>query len=173
MTRYWAIRTDTRNNTEYIWRELQAGRLRQGWSRRPDEDLEVIDEIRRVGGRLTEGQQQAWRRNRRLLSSQPDGVSVGDVVVLLHLPAYGLLTFARVTGDYRFSIDEGRNWMGKPDFGNILPVEIIGDPVSKWEAALSDDFRRRLRPMPPMWSLNPVGSEIERLLKISDGDSRR
>ncbi len=38
----WGIRTDTEHNTPYIWRELEARRLRQGWGRRPEEDLEVI-----------------------------------------------------------------------------------------------------------------------------------
>jgi hypothetical protein len=165
VTRYWAVRTDTRNNTDYIWRELQEGRLRQGWSRRSDEDLEVIEELRRLGGRLTLGQQEAWRRNRRLLSSQPGGVSVGDFVVLPHLPGRGMATLARVTGPYRFSIDDGRNWMGKPDFGNILPVQISSVPISRYDPALTDDLRRRLRPRMPMWSLDPVGSEIEDLVR--------
>ena len=49
--RYWAMRTDQARRA-FIWRELQAGRMRQGWGIRPDDNLENLQRIRRTGGRL-------------------------------------------------------------------------------------------------------------------------
>ena len=164
MTHFWAIRTDTGNNRPYIWSELQSGRLRQGWSRRPDEDLEVIEEMLRIGGRLTAGQKEAWRRNRLLIGTQEGGVAPGDYLVLPHLPTHGLLTVVVVNGAYRFSIDSGRNWLGRPDFGNILPVKIVSAPISRYDPSVSHELRRRLRPRQPMWRLDQVGREIELLV---------
>ena len=78
MTRYWAMRTDTRHNTEYLWRELTAGRLRQGWGYRPDQNLNVISRLRLEGGRLNDHQKVTWRGNRRLLPTERDAVRLGD-----------------------------------------------------------------------------------------------
>jgi hypothetical protein len=160
VTRYWAIRTDSRNNTPWLWNELQDGRLRQGWSRRPDEDLEVVEEVRRIGGRLTDGQRETWRRSRRLLSSQ-GGVNVGDLVVTPHLPQFGTWTIVRVVGPYRFSIDDGRNWLGRPDFGHILPVEVVTRPVPWRDPAVPQSLQRAMRVRQPMWSLDPVAEAVE------------
>src|SRR3954453_23774824 len=101
MPRYWAIRTD-QSRRPFFWSELHAGRLRQGWGYRPELNLENLAETRRRGGRLAKYQQDAWRGNRRLLPSQPDSMQVGDIVVFLHLPRYGVWSIARVTGSYRF-----------------------------------------------------------------------
>ena len=74
MTHWWGIRTDTEHNTPYIWHELRLGRLRQGWGRRPDEDLEVIADRLAAGLTLDVGQRQTWRGNRRLLPTERDAV---------------------------------------------------------------------------------------------------
>ena len=129
MTRYWGIRTDTEHNTTYIWRELHAGRVRQGWGRRAEEDLGFIADRLAAGGSLDAGQRQTWRGNRRLLPTERDAVTVDDVAVLPHLPRYGFWTIVRVVGAYRYSIDDGRNFLGKTDFGHVVPVDFISDPI--------------------------------------------
>jgi hypothetical protein len=86
VVRYWALRTD-QSRRAWIWSELKAGRLRQGWGISPDDNLEVLAAIRRRGGRLEGFLQEVWRGNRRLLPSQPDSMQVGDIVVFLHIPA--------------------------------------------------------------------------------------
>jgi HJR/Mrr/RecB family endonuclease len=163
MTRYWAIRTDTRNNTPYIWRELQAGRLRQGWGRRPEEDLEHLAAMRAAGQRLDEDQRQTWRGNRRLLPMEDGAVTVGDLVIAPHVPRYGLWTILRVTGPYRYSIDDGRNWMGKPDFGHILPVAIVTDPIPWHDPAIPSRLGRAMRFRQRMRNLDPFASDVEEL----------
>lgn len=167
MTRYWALRTDQARRS-FFWSELQAGRLRQGWGYRPDLNLENLAEIRRRGGRLAKYQQDAWRGNRRLLPSQPDSMQVGDIVVFLHLPRYGVWSIARVTGGYRFEIStQGNAVDGTPDYGHIRDVELLTDEggVDPIREGASDGLRRAMRPRIRMWSLDGHGEEIDRLLR--------
>lgn len=169
MTRYWALRTD-QSRRPWIWSELQAGRLRQGWGTTPDLDLENLAGIVERGGRLEALQREAWRGNRRLLPSQPDSMQVGDVVVFLHLPGHGVWSVARVTGGYRFEIStQGNSWDGTPDYGHIREVELLTneraiDPVRD---GVSEALRRSMRPMIRMWSIDMYGQEIERLVRPS------
>ena len=166
MTRYWAIRTDQARRS-FIWSELQAGRLRQGWGYRPDLNLENLAEIRRRGGRLAKYQQDAWRGNRRLLPSQPDSMQVGDIVVLLHLPRYGVWSIARVTGGYRYEIStQGNAVDGTPDYGHIRDVELLTDErgVDPVREGVSDGLWRSMRPQSRMWSLDAHGDDIARLI---------
>jgi hypothetical protein len=166
MPRYWALRTDQARRA-FIWRELQAGRLRQGWGYRPELDLENLAQLRHRGVKLAKYQQDAWRGNRRLLPSEPGSMQTGDIVVLLHLPGYGSWSIARVTGGYRFEIsDEPNDVDGTPDYGHIRPVELLtGDPIDPRSDIVSDDLRRAMRPRIRMWSLDGHGEEIDRLIR--------
>ena len=165
MPRYWALRTDRR---AFFWRELQAGRLRQGWGYRPELDLENLELLRRRGVKLRKYQQDAWRGNRRLLPSQPDSMQTGDIAVLLHLPEYGSWSIARVTGGYRFEIsNEPNNVDGTPDYGHIRPVELLtGEhPIDAGTDEVSDALRWAMRNRIRMWSLDEHGEEIDRLVR--------
>lgn len=166
MTRFWALRTDQQRH-EFIWGELQAGRLRQGPGYRPDLDLEHLADLRRRGVRLPTYQQDAWRGNRRLLPSQPDSMQVGDIVVFLHLPRYGVWSIARVTGGYRYEVPtQGNAVDGAPDYGHICDVELLTDErgIDPVREGASDAIRRAMRPMIRMWSLDAHGEQITRLL---------
>jgi len=165
MTRYWALRTDQERRS-FIWSELRAGRLRQGWGYAPELDLELLAEMRRQGGRLAKYQQEAWRGNRRLLPSQPGSMQVGDIVVFLHLPRYGVWSIARVTGGYRYRISaQGNAVDGTPDYGHIRDVELLTDQrgVDPVREGVSDALRRSMRPAMRMWSIDAHGAEIIRL----------
>ncbi len=166
MTRYWAIRTDQQRR-EFLWGELLAGRLRQGWGYRPELDLAHLADLRERGDRLPKYQQDAWRGNRRLLPSQPDAMQVGDIVVLLHLPRSGVWSVARVTGGYRYAISmQGNAVDGTPDYGHIRDVELLTDKrgIDPVREGASDKRRRAMRPRIRMWSLDGHGDELERLL---------
>lgn len=172
MSRYCAIRTDTRNNSDYIWRELKAGRLRQGWGYRPDQNLHEIARIRAEHGRISEHQAVTWRGNRRLLSTEPDAVRLGDLIVMPHLPRYGLWTIVRVTGSYRYSIDHGRSG-GSPDFGHILPVQIVTDPIPWHDPAISDRLRKAMRFRQRMRNLDGLAQEVDDLARAFRVGSQR
>ncbi len=167
MMRYWALRTD-QNRRSWIWSELKAGRLRQGWGYRPELDLELLADVKRRAGRLPKYQQDAWRGNRRLLPSQADSVQVGDIVVFLHMPRYGVWSIARVTGGYRYEIStQGNAVDGAPDYGHIRDVELLTDErgVDPVREGASDALRRAMRPPIRMWSVDAHADEIDRLLR--------
>jgi hypothetical protein len=167
MVRYWALRTDQARR-DFIWGELQAGRLRQGWGYLPDLDLEHLAELKRRGVRLPKYQQDAWRGNRRLLPSQPGSMQVGDIVVFLHVPRYGVWSIARVTGGYRYEISSQGNAVdGTPDYGHMRDVGLLTDArgVDPKREGVSDGLSRSMRSIQRMWTLDPHGDEIERLIR--------
>jgi hypothetical protein len=166
MRRYWALRTDQARR-DFIWRELQAGRLRQGWGYRPDLELEHLAELKRRRVQLPKYQQDAWRGNRRLLPSQPGSMQIDDIVVFLHMPRYGVWSIARVTGGYRYQISSQGNAVdGTADYGHIRDVNLLTDArgINPKRDGASDRLRRSMRSIQRMWTLDPHGEEIERLL---------
>lgn len=165
--RYWALRTDQARR-DFIWAELQAGRLRQGWGYRDDLDLEHLAQLRRNGVKLPKYQQDAWRGNRRLLPTEPDGMQVGDLVVFLNMPRPGLWSIARVTGGYRYEISDQPNAVnGDRDYGHIREVELLTDErgIDPRMEGASEGFRRSMRPISRMWRIDDHGEEIERLTR--------
>lgn len=164
MTRYWAMRTDPARRP-FIWRELQAGRLRRGWGYRPDLNLENLAELRRAGKKLPKYQQDAWRGNRRRLQTELDSMQTGDIVVLLHLPEYGTWSIARVTGDYRFEIsDEANDVDGTPDYGHVRPIKLVAASTNPRQSAISDELRKAMRRRTRMWSLDGHVTELKGLI---------
>ena len=164
--RYWAVRTDQARR-EFIWRELQAGRLRQGWGVRPIDDLEHLQTLRRSGGTFDDFQKAVWRGNRRLLPSEPGAMQTGDIVILPHLPRHGLWSIARVTGGYRYEVsNEPNTWDGRPDYGHIRDVELLTDHrgIDPRAEGVPDALRRALANRQRMWSLDRASDEIDRLL---------
>lgn len=73
----------------------------------PEGNLDVIAEVRRLGGQLTPEQQESWRA-RRMRTSEPDGMRVGDIVVAPNLANWGRLSVFRVAGPYRYEMLEPR-----------------------------------------------------------------
>lgn len=166
MSHYWAIRTDQARR-DFIWSELRAGRLRQGWGYRDDLNLEQLAELRRKGVRLPKFQQDAWRGNRRLLPTQPGGMQVGDLVVLLNMPIRGAWSIARVTGGYRYQISETLNLYGARDYGHIREVELLTDKrgIDPATEDVSDRLRRAMRNRQRMWRIDNHGEEIAQLAR--------
>ena len=161
--RCWAMRTDQNRRAE-LWEELRAGRLRQGWGWDPDMDLQLIDERIRAGMELTDWQRQAWD-NRKMLTSQADGIHVGDLIVVLHMPEHRRFSIARVTGPYQF---DGGQLLG--DYGHILPVELVTAVrgIDYTDGRLSPRLQSSLGNRPRLWNVDGFSGEIEAL---AGGDS--
>ena len=165
--RYWAMRTDQARR-DFIWRELQAGRLRQGWGIGPSDNLEHLQHVRRAGGAFDDFQKDVWRGNRRLLPSEPGAMHTGDIVILPHLPRHGLWSIARVTGGYRHEVSSEPNaWDGRPDYGHIREVELLTDErgIDPFAESVPDTLRRAMGNRQRMWSLDPHGEAVNRLLR--------
>jgi hypothetical protein len=158
--RYWVMRTD-RNRAAEIWAEVQGGRLRQGWGWDPEMNLELIDRKQRAGEPLTEWQQLAWG-NRRMLTSQPDGIHVGDIILAVHLPSQGQLTVLRVIGGYEF---DGGQLLG--DCGHILPVEIVPPGTIRHnDPRLSPRLQGALGNRIRLWNIDGLQPDLMGILAI-------
>jgi hypothetical protein len=140
MCRYWVMRT-SRQNADFLWGELQQGRLRQGWGYQADQDLRVIAQAIGQGQQLNDDQRRAWR-NRRMLQSRPDGIQMQDVIIVPHLPRYGFWSVARVEGAYDYSIAQPQR-----DFGHVLPVQLLTKlrAVNPYEEAVFAGLRQTMR----------------------------
>ncbi|MGI8999108.1 MAG: hypothetical protein ACR2GO_05310 [Candidatus Limnocylindria bacterium] len=142
----WMMRTD-RNNAEWLWSEVQAGGLRQGWGYAPAQELTLLRNRRERGEPMTRDDDWAWP-NRRMLSDEPDGMQIGDLVLLPHLPREWRWSVVRLTGPYRFEISSQHN-----DYGHILPAEVmvvdLGDgdltPELRWMRTYPARLRRLTR----------------------------
>lgn len=157
-TRYWAMRTDPNKRAE-LWAEIQAGRLRQGWGWDPDMDLQVIAEAAAAGVKLTGWQEQAWK-NRKMLTTQAEGIHIGDIVLVPHMPEHRRFSLVHVTGAYEF---DGGQAFG--DYGHILPVHLltgdagIGYTDPSVPLRLQTSLGNRVR----LWNLDAFASELEQL----------
>lgn len=169
--RYVVVRTDKKSKA-FILSEVEQGRLRQGWGWKKDQDLRVLREKILSGVTLTDDESAAWR-NRRLLGTEPDGLKVGDVVVLPNLPEQGQWILARVKGDYSFSpalVD------GREDFGHVVPVEAIRNRAGRIGVVAPDNervharLRATMRNLSRMWGVDNLKSHVEELVRAIEED---
>jgi restriction endonuclease len=162
MPRYWIMRVDHRDAKDFLWAELKAGRLRQGWGYREDQNLETIAARRKKDATISDEQQDTWRGNRRMLGSEPDSIQKGDVILVPHIREGRHWSIARVAGPYRFEIP------AKPkDYGHILPVELLWPdrPVSFHANGVAAGLRQTMRNMSRLWNVDHLGRGVEQILE--------
>jgi hypothetical protein len=157
---YWAMRTSPWERP-YIWAEAQAGRLRQGWSWSDDQDLDAIARRIRAGGELSDEQQMAWP-SRRMLSTEPDGMRTGDLILTPNLPELGRVSVFRLIGSYTYSPDAPRRFEDR--FGHVLPVELLAADIDRRAEVVSDALRMTMRTPSRLWSITPYGGDVELLV---------
>lgn len=157
--RYWVMRSD-RGNGARLWAELVDGRLRQGWGWTDEQDLRLLQQVARSGSSWTEPQRAA-ARNRRMLSSEPNSIQIGDLVIVPHMPAEGRWSLVPVTGPYEYGSSDG--W---PDYRHILPVEVLfgGAGIDPNRPPVIRRLRASLRNQNRMWNIAPVGPDVELLV---------
>lgn len=169
MTQYAVIRTD-KDSRDFIWAELEQGRLRQGWGWLPEQDLRRLHAKRTAGEPLDDDERAAWR-NKRMLADVWNGLKVGDVVIAPNLPEQGRWVIARVSGPYQFEIAGDQH-----DFGHILPVEPVRSNngniavVNPNDAVVDARLRGTMRTMSRMWGIDHLGEAVgEIIAAIEDG----
>jgi hypothetical protein len=128
---FWNI---DRSQQDFFARELQDGRLRQGWGYRENLNLRVIKKQKEASEPLTERQQAAWSRCRAMLTR----IAPGDLAVVKNVPSSDHFSLVRVNGQYSYEISKETG-----DHGHILPVEMVG-PFHKNAAAVSTPMVRAL-----------------------------
>ena len=164
MARFWFQRIE-RTCAGLLTEKLKAGQLRQGWSNGHDLDLRTISAARMRGEQLSEAQKQCWRGNRRLLTTEPDGVKPGDYIIIPHLPKEGFWSIVKVTGGYRYEKDES--------FGHILKVELLNrdQPINPRCAAVAAPLRETARTKLRMWNVDRLAEQVRRLVEaVKRGD---
>lgn len=162
MPNYWIMRTDRRTQEikDFLWQELQQGRLRQGWGYLEKQNLLLLDGIERY--KMTDEQRQSWRGNRRMLELHGDGVQSGDIMLIPHLPQEGAWSIVRRTEKpYEFDLANGMD-----DYGHLISTEIISKsrPVNFQEEAVAAGLRATMRNMGRLWNINHLGADVERLI---------
>lgn len=174
--RYVVVRTD-RTQRDFILRELEQGRLRQGWGWRREHDLRLLAPKAR-SKKLSEEEARVWR-NRRLLDTEPDGLKKGDVVVIPNLPEQGRWILARVTGGYDFSPVRAQEGAGH-DYGHIVAVSPVREPGGKIGVVEADNehvdarLRATMRNMSRMWAIDALGAAVDALIEaIETGKDTR
>jgi hypothetical protein len=130
----WMMRSD-RSKASWVWAEATAGRLRQGWGYQPKQDLNLLRDRRDRGGDPFDRHDDLAWPNRRMLDDEPDGMQIGDLVLLPHLPVEWHWAVVRITGPYRYEIDPVQG-----DYGHILPAAVVLADLT--DAALTDELRR-------------------------------
>ena len=147
--RYWGCRIDT-SNIGLLWKELQEGRLRQGWGWDEGQDLRRLT--------VDEGAS----RNMRMFKE----VKKGHILLVPRLPDWTEVSVVEATDDwnrgYDFSIlDE--------DHGHIFPARHLkqfrrdGEPVT-------GNIRSTLKNQSRFWNIDHYCDDIE---KIIDADSEK
>jgi hypothetical protein len=162
MPRYWIMRVDHREAKNFLWNELKAGRLRQGWGYREDQNLDTIAARKKKGAALTDEQQDTWRGNRRMLGSEPDSIQKDDIVLVPHLPEDRHWSIARVVGPYRFEIPNAPK-----DYGHILPVELLSEdrPVGFHAKGVAAELRQTMHNLSRLWNVDHLGAHVEQILR--------
>lgn len=134
----WMMRTN-RDLADWLWSEVEAGRLRQGWGSYPERDLNILRAKRERGEPFDEDDELTWD-NRRMMTDEPDGMQVGDLVLTPHLPREWRWSVVRITGPYRYAIHEA-----KGDYGHVLPVTLVEADISPDDVFVTDSLREAAR----------------------------
>lgn len=150
----WMMRTN-QDLAGWIWSEVVAGRLRQGWGYQPKQELSLLRDRRERGEPMDRDDDWAWP-NRRMLFDEPHGMQIGDLVLVPHLPRRHRWSVVRITGPYRYEIAPDFN-----DYGHILPVEILAADFA------DDDQTDELRAM------RAYPARLRRLSRQAHEDLRR
>lgn len=165
----WAMRTsrDSQMHRDFVFSELLAGRLRQGWGWLPEQDLTVVarrysDAAVGYAG-LSDEEKMAWGHWRMLGEASPapeDAICVGDTLLVPNVPENGTFTLCHVTGPYNYEIPD---LIG--DLGHIRPVEVLtpGGVAYTSDLVLAS-LRRSLNCRSRLWSIDQYADNLDAIV---------
>ncbi len=163
--RYWAMRT-SQHHPDFVWAELRAGRLRQGWGWAEEQDLRRIAQRRRAKAELSPAELQAWRAH-RMLATESAGMRVGDLVVTQDLPQQGRFSVCRVAGAYYFEMPASAY---AEDLGHVLPVKLLVEDIDRRDGQVSEALRQAISLRPRLYEITSYGGDVEALLGLDEQD---
>lgn len=150
---YWGYRIDVKNQ-DFFFKELEQGRLRQGWGYAENQ-------------KLPDTTDSGARKN----LSMHDKVKKGDILLIPRLPDWGSVAIAEAAEDwdneekgYRFEIDDE-----KKDFGHIFPANYIGC-FNRHGKDVSGNIQSTLKARNRFWNISRLSEDVEKIMKNLEGN---
>lgn len=146
---YWGFRI-SKNHIDYLQKELEAGRLRQGWGWQDGQNL----------------------RERKINDGSFRNISIfekvkkGDILLVPRLPSWGEVAICEAVEDFDkgYIFRRDNEW---GDFGHIFPAKMIKSFVRHNES-ITGNIRSTLKNPSRFWNINHFASDIEKVLSSSD-----
>ena len=147
---YWGYRIDVKNQ-DFFFKELEQGRLRQGWGYAENQ-------------KLPDTKDSDARKN----FSMYNNVKKGDILLIPRLPDWGSVAIAEAIEDwnkgYKFEIDDK-----KKDFGHIFPAEYRGC-FNRHGKDVSGNIQSTLKARNRFWNISRFSEDIEKIIKNLEGN---
>ena len=150
---YWGYRIDIKNQ-DFFFKELQQGRLRQGWGYAENQ-------------KLPNTKDSGARKN----LSMYHNVKKGDTLLIPRLPDWGSVAIVEATEDwddkekgYKFEIDDE-----KKDFGHIFPARYIGC-FNRHGKDVSGNIQSTLKARNRFWNISRLSEDVEKIMKNLEGN---
>ena len=150
---YWGYRIDVKNQ-DFFFKELEQGRLRQGWGY--DKNQELPDT-----------KDSGAKKNLSMYKN----VKKGDILLIPRLPDWGSVAIAEAVEDwndkekgYRFEIDDE-----KKDFGHIFPARYIGC-FNRHGKDVSGNIQSTLKARNRFWNISRLSEDIEKIMGNLEGN---
>ncbi len=148
---YWGYRIDVKNQ-DFFFKELEQGRLRQGWGYAENQ-------------KLPDTKDSDARKN----LSMYNNVKKGDILLIPRLPDWGSVAIAEAVEDwndkekgYRFEIAklDDRN----EDFGHIFPARYIGC-FNRHGKDVSGNIQSTLKARNRFWNISRLSEDVEKIIQ--------
>lgn len=147
---YWGYRIDVKNQ-DFFFKELEQGRLRQGWGYAENQ-------------KLPNTKDSGARKN----LSMYDNVKKGDILLIPRLPDWGSVAIAEAIEDwdkgYKFEIDDE-----KKDFGHIFPARYIGC-FNRHGKDVSGNIQSTLKARNRFWNISRLSEDVEKIRENLEGN---
>ena len=148
---YWGYRIDVKNQ-DFFFKELEQGRLRQGWG---------YDENQK----LPDTKDSDARKN----LSMYNNVKKGDILLIPRLPDWGSVAIAEAAEDwdnkekgYRFEIAKLDD--GNEDYGHIFPANYIGC-FNRHGKDVSGNIQSTLKARNRFWNISRLSEDVEKIIQ--------
>ena len=153
---YWGYRIDVKNQ-DFFFKELEQGRLRQGWGYAENQ-------------KLPDTTDSGARKN----LSMYEKVKKGDILLIPRLPDWGSVAIAEAAEDwddkekgYRFEIAKLGD--GNEDFGHIFPANYIGC-FNRHGKDVSGNIQSTLKARNRFWNISRFSEDVEKIMKNLEGN---
>jgi|GEM_PF-363225 hypothetical protein len=153
---YWGYRIDVKNQ-DFFFKELEQGRLRQGWGYAENQ-------------KLPDTKDSDARKN----LSMYEKVKKGDILLIPRLPDWGSVAIAEAVEDwndiekgYRFEIAKLDD--GNEDFGHIFPARYIGC-FNRHGKDVSGNIQSTLKARNRFWNISRLSEDVEKIMKNLEGN---